>query len=132
MISSSKTEQPPRFRTTNNYKNIKELRKNKTPLVNLPSLPRNHQSNKPNLQEPMKNKDGTYSILTIVNGVTNMNYNANPEQKYSDSTENRINKLRQTINECNKDKYALSEKQRITLIADSNIKGYVCNLKKTF
>jgi hypothetical protein len=80
----------------------------------------------------MKNEDGTYSILTIVNGVTNMNYNANPEQKYSNSTENRINKLRQTINECNKDKYALSEKQRITLIADSNIKGYMCNLKKTF
>jgi len=128
-ISSSKIEKPSRFWTTNNYKNDKELQKNKTPLVNLPSLPRNHQSNKPNLQEPMKNEDGAYSILTIVNGVTNVNYNSKSEQKYSDSTENRKNKLRQTTNEYNKDKYALSKKHRIILIVDSNNKGYVCNLK---
>jgi hypothetical protein len=97
--------------------------------VNQPSLPRNHQSNKPNLQEPRKNEDGTYSIPTIVNGVTKVNCNAKSEQKYSDSTETRINKLRQTINECNKDKYALSKNHRIILIGDSNIRGYVRNLK---
>jgi hypothetical protein len=58
----------------------------------------------------MKNEDGTYSILTVVDGVTNVNYNAKSKQKYSDSTENYINKLRHTINEYNKNKYALSQK----------------------
>jgi len=45
-----------------------------------------------------------------VNGATNVHCNAKSEQKYSDSTENHINKLKQTINECNKDKHALSKK----------------------
>jgi hypothetical protein len=89
--------------------------------VNQTSLPRNHHPNKPNLQELRKNEDGTYSIPTIVNSVTKVNCNAKSVQKYSDSIENHINKLRQTINECNKDKYALSKKHRIILIGDSNI-----------
>jgi hypothetical protein len=70
----------------------------------------NHQLNKPNPQEPKKNADGSYSIPTIVNGVTSMNYNSKLGQKYSDSIEISINKLRQTINICNKDEYALYKK----------------------
>ena len=97
--------------------------------MNLSNLPINHQSDNPNLQEPKKNEDGTYSIPTIVNGVTKVNCNAKSEQKYSDLIENHINKLRQTINECNKEKHGLSKKQRIILIGDSNIKDYVYNLK---
>jgi len=57
----------------------------------------NHQLNKPNLQKPKKNEDGSYSIQTIVNGVTNVNSNAKLEQKYCDSVEISINKLRQTL-----------------------------------
>ena len=51
----------------------------------------NHQLNKSNLQEPKKNEDGSYSIPTIVNGVTSVNSNAKLEQKYSDSVEISIN-----------------------------------------
>jgi len=69
----------------------------------------NHQLNKPNLQEPKKNEDGSYSIPTIVNGVTSVNSNAELEQKYSDSVEININKLRQAITICNKDEYAFSK-----------------------
>jgi hypothetical protein len=35
-IYFSKIEQPPRFRATNNYKNVKELQRNKTVPVNQP------------------------------------------------------------------------------------------------
>jgi len=50
--------------------------------VNEPRLPMNHQRNKPNLQQPWKNEDGTCSIPTIVNGVTNVNLNPKFEPKY--------------------------------------------------
>jgi len=46
-----------------------------------PSLQMN-QLNNPNLQEPKKNEDGSYSIPTIVNSVTSVNSNAKLEQKY--------------------------------------------------
>jgi len=78
----------------------------------------NHQLNKPNFQELRKNKDGTCSIPTIVNGVTNVNLNPKFEPKYSDSTGNLINKLREIINVCNKNKYSLSKKHRIILIGE--------------
>jgi hypothetical protein len=67
--------------------------------------------------------------MSIANGVTNVNLNPKLEPKYSDSIGNLINKLRETINVCNKNKYSLSKKHRIILIGDSNIEGYVCNLK---
>jgi peptidoglycan hydrolase CwlO-like protein len=70
--------------------------------VNQPSLHWNHQPNKSNLQELGKNEARTYSIPTIVNGVSKVNSNAKSEQKYSNSIANHINKLRQTINACNK------------------------------
>ena len=69
----------------------------------------NHQLNKPNLQEPKKNEDGSYAIPTILNSITCVNSNAKLEQKYSDSVEISNNKLRQAINICNKDEYALSK-----------------------
>jgi hypothetical protein len=97
--------------------------------MNQPSLPRNHQLNKPNLQEPKKNDDGTNSIPTIVNGVTSVDYNAMSEHKYSDSIENSINELRQSINPYNKGEHALSKKHRVILIGDSHVKVYGCNLK---
>jgi hypothetical protein len=77
--------------------------------VKQPSLQMKHQLNKPNLQEPKKNEDWSYSIPIIVNGVTRVHYNAKLEQKYSDYIELSINKLRQIINTCNKDEYALSK-----------------------
>jgi len=120
--------EPSRFMTVNNHKYVKGLRRRKTLTVNQPRLPMNHQLNKPNLSEPRTNKEGTCSIPTIVDGVTNVNLNPKFEPKYSDSIGNLINKLRETINVCNKNKYSLSKKHRI-LIGDSNVKGYVCNLK---
>ena len=128
-IPLSTLEKSPRFPSINNYKNVKGPQRKKTLPVKQPSLQMKHQLNKPNLQEPKKNEDGSYSIPTIVNGVTSVNYNAKFEQKYRDSIELSINKLRQTINTCNKDKYALSKKHRVILIGDSNMKGYGCNLK---
>jgi len=89
----------------------------------------NHQRNKPNLQEPMNNEDGACLIPTLVNGVTSVNPNPKTEPKYSESTSNLINKLRETINVYNKEKCSLSKKHRIILIGDSNIKGYMFNLK---
>jgi hypothetical protein len=58
-----------------------------------------------------------------------VNYKAKLEHKYSDSIDNSINKLRQSINPYNKDEHAVSKKHRVILIADSHIKGYGCNLK---
>jgi hypothetical protein len=106
-LSPSTSEKPPEFSSVNNYKSVKGSRRKKTLPVNQTSLPRNHQLNKPNLQEPKKNEDGTYSIPTIVKGVTSVNYNAKSEHKYSDSIENSINGLRQSINLYNKDEHAL-------------------------
>jgi hypothetical protein len=127
-ISFATSEQFPRLQSVNNYKNIKGPRRKETLPVKQPSPQKKHQLNKPNLQEPKKNEDGSYSIPTIVNGVTSVNSNAKLEQKYSDSIEVSINKLRQTINTRNKDEYALSKKHREILTGDGNIKGYGCNL----
>ena len=107
-MSLSTSEQSPRFPSVNNYKNVKGPRRNKTLPVKQPSLQMNHQLNNPNLQEPKKDEDGSYSVPTIVNGVTSVNSNAKLEQKYCDSLEISINKLRQTINICNKEEYAVS------------------------
>jgi len=57
-IAFSKIEAPPRFRTTNKYKNVKEQRRNKSLLINQSSLPKNHQPNKRNLHERRKNEGG--------------------------------------------------------------------------
>jgi len=54
---------------------------------------------------------GTISVPTIVNGVTKVNCNVKSDQKYSNLTEDCINKLKQTFNECNKYKYALCKKK---------------------
>ena len=89
----------------------------------------NHHRHKPNLQEPMNNEDGACPISTLVNSVTSVNPNPKTAPKYRESTGNVINKLRETINVCNKEKCSLSKKHRIIFIGDSNIKGYVCNLK---
>jgi len=64
-----------------------------------------------------------------VNGVTKVNCNVKSDLKYGDATEDCINKLKQTINECNTDKHALYKNKKIVLIGDSNTKDYVCNLK---
>jgi len=71
----------PRLPSVNNYKNVKGPRRKKTLPVKQPSPQKKHQLNKPNLQEPKKNKDGSYSIPTIVNGVTSVNYNAKLEEE---------------------------------------------------
>jgi hypothetical protein len=55
----------------------------------------NHQRNKPNLQEPMNNEDGACLTPTLVNDVTSINPKTKP--KYSESTGNLINKLRETL-----------------------------------
>ena len=50
-------------------------------------------------------------------------------QKYSDSTKNLIQNLRETIQVRNKKKVPHSKKHRIILIGDNNIKGHASNLK---
>jgi len=77
----------------------------------------------------MNNEDGACLIPTLVNGVTSVNPNPKTAPKYSESTGNLTNKLRETINVFNKEKCSLSKKHRIILIGDSNFKRYVCNLK---
>jgi hypothetical protein len=109
MVSLSTSEQSPRFPSVCNYKNVKGPRRKKTLPVKQPSPQTNHQPNKSNLQETKKNEDGSYSIPTIVNSVTSVNYNAKLTKNDSDSIEISVNKLRQNINSCNKDKHALSK-----------------------
>jgi len=58
-----------------------------------------------------------------------VNYPPVSVQKYSDSTKNLIQNLRETINVHNKKKVPHSKKHRIILIGDSNIKGHARNLK---
>jgi hypothetical protein len=77
----------------------------------------------------MNNEDGACLIPTLFNGVTSVNPNPKTELKYSEPASNLINKLRETVNVYNKEKFSLSKKHRIILIGDSNIKGDVFNLK---
>jgi hypothetical protein len=125
----STSKQSTRFPSVNNYKNIKGSRRKKTLPLKQPSLQTNHQPNKTNLQETKKNYDGSYSIPTIVIGVTSVNYDAKLAQNDSDSFEINVNILRQNINSCNKDEHAISKKHRVILIGDSNIKVYGCYVK---
>ena len=111
------------------HKYVKGLRRNSTLPTSQPRLQMNHHRQKPNLQKPMNNEDGACPVPTLVNIVTSVNPNPKTAPKYSESTGNLINKLRETINVYNKEKCSLSTKHRIMLIGDSNIKGYVCNLK---
>ena len=74
------------------------------------------------------NEDKSYCIPTIVNGETKVKYLPVSVQKYSDSTKNLIQNLRETIQVHNK-KVPNSKKHRIILIGDSNIKGHASNLK---
>jgi hypothetical protein len=67
----------------------------------------NHQRNTPNLHEPMNNEDGACLIPTLVNDVTSVNTNPKTSPKYSESTGNLINKLREIINVYNKEKCSL-------------------------
>jgi hypothetical protein len=55
--------------------------------------PTTHQLDNLNLQEPMKNEDGTSRIPTIVNGVTNVNPNPKLKQEDSVSTRNSVSHL---------------------------------------
>ena len=129
MIFSPNSEQSTRSMPVSNHKYVKGLRRKNTVPVNQPRLQMSHHQHKHNLQEPMNNEDGACPIPTLVNGVTSVNSNLKTVPKYRESTDNLINKLRETINVCNKEKCSLSKKHRIILIGDSNIKGYVCNLK---
>ena len=56
------------------------------------------------------NEDGACPIPTFGNGVTNINPNPKTASKYSESTGNLINKLRETINVYKKEKCSLSKK----------------------
>ena len=129
MIFSSISEQSTRSMPVINHKYVKGLRRKNTLAMNQPRLQMNHHRHKPNLQELMNNEDGACPIPTLVNGVTNVSPNPKTALKYSESTCDLINKLRETINVYNKQKCSLSKNHRVILIGDGNIKGYVCNLK---
>ena len=129
MIFTSNSEQSTRFMPVSNHKYVKGLRRKNTLPVNQPRLQINHYRHKPYLQELMNNEDGACPIPTLVNGVTSVNPNPKTAPKYSESTGNLINKLRETINVYNKEKCSRSKKHRLILIGDSSIKGHVCNLK---
>ena len=129
MIFPSNSEQLTRSMPVSSHKYVKGLGRNSTLPANQPRLQMNHHRHKPNLQKPMNNEDGACPVPTLVNVVTSVNPNPKTAPKYIESTGNLINKLRETINVYNKEKCSLSTKHRIMLIGDSNIKGYVCNLK---
>ena len=123
MIFSSNSEQSTRSMPVNNHKYIKGLRRKNTLPINQPRLHMNHHRHKPNLQEAMNNEDGACPISTLVNDATSVNPNPKTVLKYSESTCNLINKLRETINVYNKEKCSHSKKHRVILIDNSNIKG---------
>jgi hypothetical protein len=81
--------------------------------------PMTHQLDNPNLQEPRKNDDGTCRILTIVNGVTNVNPNPKHKQEDSNSTSDSVSHL---INLQNKE-------HKIVIIGDSHAQGSASNVK---
>lgn len=71
-----------------------------------------------------KNEEGTISTPIIVNGVTEVNCNAESDQKYSNSTEDCINKLKRLVTVTNTSMLFV-KKKTIILIGDSNIKSCV-------
>ena len=127
-IFPTKLEQSSKIMTGNTNEQDKGLRRTKLPTVNQHRRQVFHLRNKPNLQEPIINEDGTCFIPILVNGVTNVNLPSVTVPKYSDSKKNLIHNLRETINVLNK-KCTHHKNHKIILIGDSNIKGYACNLK---
>jgi hypothetical protein len=128
-IFPSKFDQSSKLVPGNTHEHVKCLHRKKLPAVKQHRRPMVHRRNKPNLQEPSINEDGASFIPTIVNGATNVNPTPVTVPKCSDSTKKLINNLRETINVHNKKTCSHSNKHRIILIGDSNIKGYACNLK---
>jgi len=128
-IFPTKSEQSSKLVPGFTHEYFKGLHRKKIPAVNQHRRSIVHQPIKPNLQKPRINEDGECCIPTIVNGVTNVNPTSVTVPKYSDSTKNRINNLRETINVLNREKCSLSKKHKVILIGDSKIKGYACNLK---
>jgi len=108
-IFPTKSEQSSKLVPGYTHEYVKGLRRKKIPAVNQHRWPRVHQPIKPNLQKPSINEDGEGCIPTIVNGVTNVNPTSVTVPKYSDSTKNRINNLRETINVLNREKCSLSK-----------------------
>ena len=104
MIFSSNSERSTRSMPVSNHKYVKGLRRKNTIPVNQLRLQMNHHRHKPNLKERMNNEDGACPIATLVNGVTSVNPNPKTVPKYSESTCNIINKLRETINVYDKEK----------------------------
>jgi hypothetical protein len=74
--SLSQLDQFPRFLPDSNLKYIKRSRRKKTSFTKQLSPLVTHYPIKPNLQESMKNENGSYNIPTIMNGVTSENYNS--------------------------------------------------------
>ena len=128
-IFPTKSEQSPKLVPGYTHEYTKGLRRKKIPAVNQHRRSIVHQTNKPNLQKPIINEDGECCIPTIVNGVTNVNPTSVTVPKYSDSTKNRINNLKETIKVLNRKNSSLSKTHRVILIGDSSIKGYACNLQ---
>ena len=88
--------------------------------------------NKHNLQEQRGsgNEDGeTNFIPTIINDITNMTHMSQLNLRDKMSVNNQLSELREIINMNNRTVGSPQTKHKIVLIGDSNIRGYVHNLK---
>ena len=131
VIPPSNTKQLSTFKTGNNYKHIKGLRKKKNIAMYQPRLSVTYLPNKHNLQKlrKTKNEDETSYIPTTVNGVINVIPTSKTELEFSEQNGNLLKELRETISMYNKEIGSSSKKHKVILTGHSNIKGYLGNLK---
>jgi hypothetical protein len=111
---------------TNNHKYTTRTPREKKETTNQHKSPRTPLSNKHNLQERRESDDETNYIPTIITGKIDM---AHTSQSNKVSIHNLLNELRETINVNSRELGPPSEKHKVVLIGDSNIRGYVNKLK---
>ena len=128
-IIPSDTMHPTKFTTTKNYKYNMGPQKKKNTSLNQHGSSVTHPSNKHNLQKQRESENKTNYIPTIVNGLTNVTPTSETKLEDNVPTRNLLNELRETINSYNKEVGTVSKKHKVILIGDSNIRGYVYNLK---
>jgi len=132
VISSPNDKYPFRSTITQKYKYSTRLSKRRQSTQDHHGLNRVSTKNKHNLQEQKGNgndRDDRNYIPTIINGMTNINHISESNVVNKISVNNQLSELRNIININNRKIGSLPTKQKIVQIFDSNIRGYVHNMK---
>jgi hypothetical protein len=129
MTSPTNNEYPSGFMVAKNHKYTTRTPREKKATTNQHRSSRTSPSNKHNLQERRESDDETNYIPAIINGKIDMTHTSQSNPGNKVSIHNLLSELRETINVNSRELGPPSEKHKVVLIGDSNIRGYVHKLK---